>query len=158
MRRRALTHHQRGDVRFLARNRGLLRTRKRCRILPFEKSRADLEQANIALHASEVVLGARNESRHQVAAQKRFVLRQRIGDANSCALSLRHERHRPDFVETGSDERFLHAFRDSDERRIGHGAGPERSQLRGERVVAPKARDLFGQIHVAMYIVPPARR
>jgi len=75
MGRRALPHHQRPDMHLFTWQRCLLRTWKRGGIFSGEKRRADLEEPNVALHAGEVVLRARNERAQQIAAKKRLVFR-----------------------------------------------------------------------------------
>src|SRR5712671_6580915 len=98
MGRRALSHHQRPDVHLFPWQRRLLRARKCGGIFSGEKGRPDLKESNVALHTSEVVFGARNESAQQVTTQKRLVFRQRIGDANRRTFTLCYEWHRPHFV------------------------------------------------------------
>jgi len=158
MSRRPLTHHQRGDVHLFARKHRLLRTRKVRRTLAGEERGADLEQPNVALHAGEIVFSAGYESRQQVPTQECLVLRERIRDTHSRPVTLGDERHRPHLIQADADESFLQTLRHCYEWRVGDGAGPERPQLGGETIVASEARDLFGEINVAVHVVPPARR
>ena len=130
MRGRTLSHHQRGDVHLFARQCCLLGTRQ-CRwIVAREKRRSDLEEPDIALHARQVVLGARYQRRDEITAQKGLVLSQWVGDAHGAPFILGDEGHRPNFVQSGADERFLNVARHRDQRGVGHCAGAERTHLR----------------------------
>jgi hypothetical protein len=94
-------------VHFLSRERRFLWSGKIRRALAGEERCADFEQPNITLHVRQVVLSARDQRCEQIRPQVRFVLRERIGDADGRAFSFGDERHRTHFEQTRRDERLL---------------------------------------------------
>src|SRR5690242_11632387 len=111
-----------------------------------QENRADLEEAEIALHPREVVLRAPAQRVEHVTAEKRLVLRERIRDANVAAVRAADEGHRTRLEETRADERVADAAGEQPLRIVGHIAGAERPNLVGKGVVAAEPRHFLDQV------------
>jgi hypothetical protein len=121
------------------------------------EDRPDLEQADVAFHARQVVLRASSECVEHGTAEVRLVLSERIRQAHESGVRAADEGHRSRFVKPGADECIADAANGADQRRVPRRPWTIRAKLVGEGVVATQARDLLDEVHFTLDIPAPGR-